>query len=89
MLILILVDVQLLQNVVFSFETALNGQNHSSSDSHYLIKKNLPPAKLSIPSPLNTISKTLMLLVRMMLKRAKQITTGQKLNSEMVPSQQP
>ena len=35
---LILINVQYLQNVVFSFENFLNSQNHSSSDSHQLIK---------------------------------------------------
>ena len=35
MLILILIDVQYIQNVVFSFEKSSNGQNHSSSDSHH------------------------------------------------------
>ena len=39
MLILILIDVQYLQNIVFSFEKGSNSQNHSSSDSHHLIKK--------------------------------------------------
>ena len=37
MLILILIDVQYLQNVVFSFEKGSNGQNHSSSGSHHHI----------------------------------------------------
>ena len=37
MLILILINVQYLQNVVFSFENGLNGQNHPSSDSYHLI----------------------------------------------------
>ena len=39
MLILILIDVQYSQNAVFSFEKFSNRQNHSSSDSHHLIKK--------------------------------------------------
>ena len=39
MLILILIDIQYLQNLIFSFEKGLNDQNHSSSDSHHLIKK--------------------------------------------------
>ena len=34
MLILILIDVQYLENVVFSFEKDWAGQNHSSSVSH-------------------------------------------------------
>ena len=38
MLILILIDVQYLRNVVFNFEKGSNGQNYSTSDSHYLIK---------------------------------------------------
>ena len=32
MLILVLIDVQYIQNVVFCFEKGSNGQNHSSSD---------------------------------------------------------
>ena len=39
MLISILIDVQYLQNIVFSFEGGSNGQNHSSSGSHHLVKK--------------------------------------------------
>ena len=39
MLILILVDVQYLHNVGFSFEKGSNGQNHSFSDSYRLIEK--------------------------------------------------
>ena len=39
MLILILIKVQYLQKVVFSFEKGSNGQNHSSSGSHHPIKK--------------------------------------------------
>ena len=39
MLILILINVQYLQKIVFSFEKGSNGQNHSSSGSHYPIKK--------------------------------------------------
>ena len=35
MLILVLIDIQYMQNVVFSFEKGSNGQNHSSSDSHH------------------------------------------------------
>ena len=41
MLILILIDVQYLQKVVFSFERSLDGQNHSTSGSHHLIKKSI------------------------------------------------
>ena len=48
MLILILMNVKYLQNVVFSFEKGLNGQNHSSSGSHHPIEKS-PPAKFLIP----------------------------------------
>ena len=39
MLVLILIDFQYSQNAVFSFEKYLNRQNHSSSDSHHLVKK--------------------------------------------------
>ena len=39
MLILILIDVQYLQNDVFSFEKDLIGQNYSSLDSDHPIKK--------------------------------------------------
>ena len=46
MLILILINVQYLQNVVFSFENGLNGQNLSSSDSYHLI---FPPAGGDFP----------------------------------------
>ena len=40
--VLILIDVQYLQNVVFSFEMGSNGQNQSLSDSHLWIKKSFP-----------------------------------------------
>ena len=53
MLILILINVQYLHNVVFSFEKSLSGQNHSFSDSQH------SPGKFPIPLPLNTIWKTL------------------------------
>ena len=59
MLILILIDVQYLQNAVFSFGKGLNGQNHSSSGFQHPINAP-PPAKF--PSPLNTIWKTLIKL---------------------------
>ena len=35
--ILILINAQYLQNVVFSFENGLNGQNYSLLDSYHLI----------------------------------------------------
>ena len=50
MLILILMDVQYLQNVVFSFEKGLNGPKHSPSDSHHPIQKLL---WLNFPFPCN------------------------------------
>ena len=70
--ILVLIGVQYLQNIVFSFEKGLNGQNHSLSDSHHLIWK-ISPSKISYsPSlagggggvadfslPLNVVWKTL------------------------------
>ena len=48
MLILISIDVQYLQNAVFSFDEGSNGQNHSSLSSRQLVEK-FPPAKLPIP----------------------------------------
>ena len=39
MLILILINVQYLQNVVFSFEKGLSGQNHALSDSRHPTEK--------------------------------------------------
>ena len=49
MLILILIDVQYLQKVVFSFEKGSNDQNHSSSGSHHPIK-NPPQQNFKLPS---------------------------------------
>ena len=43
MLILILTDVQYLQIVIFSFEKGSNGQNHSWSNSHQMIKNSPTP----------------------------------------------
>ena len=45
--ILILILVQYLQNVVFSFEKSLNGRNHSSTDSDHPVKIFPPPTKIS------------------------------------------
>ena len=42
LLILILLDVQYLQTVAFSFKKGSKGQDHSSSDSHHPIKTSLP-----------------------------------------------
>ena len=58
MLILILINVQYLQNVVFSFEKGSSGQNHSLSDSHQPVEKS---HQVNFPSllPLTTIWKTL------------------------------
>ena len=64
------IDVQYLQNVVFSIEIGLNGPNHSSTDFHHPMKKFQPSPKLSIsllslrrgkisPYPFNAIWKTL------------------------------
>ena len=64
MLILILIDVQYLQNVDFSFEKGSNGQSNSSSDIHHPLKES-PPANFPFPPvedfplPLNAIWKTL------------------------------
>ena len=52
MLIFILMDVQYLQNVVFTFEKGLNDQTHSLSGSHRMIKK--VPTQQSFSSPLHT-----------------------------------
>ena len=51
MLILILIDIQYLQNIGFSFGKKLNVQNHLS-DFHHLIK--------NFPLPHNAGSKTLL-----------------------------
>ena len=58
MSILILINVQYFQNVVFSFEKGLSGQNHSLSDSQHPIEK-FSPGKFHIPLCLNAIWKTL------------------------------
>ena len=50
MLILILIDVQFLLKVVFSFEEGSNIQNHSSSGSQHL-KTKFPSTKFSILPP--------------------------------------
>ena len=55
-LLFILINVQYLQNVVFSFEKGLSGQNHSLSDSHHLIEKS-PLANFPSPSPLTLFGK--------------------------------
>ena len=51
---LILIILQYLQNVVFSFEKDSSGQNHSLSDSHHSIEKS-PLANFPSLLPLNTI----------------------------------
>ena len=58
MLILILVNVQYLQNVVFSFEKGSSCQNHFVSDSHQPVEK-FPLVNFPSPPPLTTIWKTL------------------------------
>ena len=50
MLILILMDVQYLQNVVFTTGRGLNNQSHSLSGSHHMIKK-VPTQQSFIPPP--------------------------------------
>ena len=47
MLILILIDVQYLNNVVFSIKKGSHGWNHSLSDSHHPIKKSRTKISLS------------------------------------------
>ena len=66
MLILTLIDVQYLENVVFTFAKGSNGQIYSSSDSHHPTKKT--PVKFSIPPPLNAIWKTLDLSIKKCIK---------------------
>ena len=56
MRIFVLIDVQYIQNVVFSFEKGSNGQNHSSSDLHQPIP---PQQNFASSLPLKVISKTL------------------------------
>ena len=56
MLILVLIDVQYLQNVDFSFEEGPNGQNHSSSDTHHPIRS--PPIpKRYLENPARHVTK--------------------------------
>ena len=50
MLILILIDVQYLHNVVYSFEKLSNHQNHRLPDSHHWIK-NPPNPLLDLENP--------------------------------------
>ena len=52
----ILINVQYLQIVVFSFEKGLNGPKHSSSDSHQPIKQYPPLTKFIIPPSLLTVT---------------------------------
>ena len=60
MLILILIDVQYLENVVFSFEKDSNDQINSTSGSHNSITPT-PPSKIPpprFPSPLTLVMDT-------------------------------
>ena len=59
MLILILINDQYLQNVAFSFEKGVSGQNHSLSDCHHSIEKFPQKYPTSHPLLLSTIWKTL------------------------------
>ena len=49
MLILVLIDVQYSQKIIFSFEKGMIGQNNSLSGSHHPVKTS--PTKFLIPSP--------------------------------------
>ena len=49
MLVLILINYQYSQNVIFSFEKSSNGQNYSPSDSHPSDKKVLTQQNFSFP----------------------------------------
>ena len=53
MLILILINVQYLQIVVFSLKKGLNVQKQSSSDSHQSMKEPLSSQKIYHSSPYN------------------------------------
>ena len=55
MLSLILIHVQYLQNVVFSFGEGSNGQNYSSSDTHLLIKFFIYKISLTLKSVWKTL----------------------------------
>ena len=57
MLILILIYVQYLQNIVFSFEKGLSGQNHSLSDFSHPIEKS-PQANFLSSYPLTLFGKS-------------------------------
>ena len=54
MLIYILIDIQHLQNIIFSFEIGLIGESISSSDYHHSTRKS-PPAKFPISPYLLTL----------------------------------
>ena len=56
MLLLILINVQYLQNVIFSFEKGSNGQNHSLSDSDHP-KEECPKANFPSPYPITLFGK--------------------------------
>ena len=69
-LILILIDVQYLRNVVFSFEKGLIQQNHCSSVSHHPLTH--PPSNISYPPhPLLVSGKPRWLLVLHLLPPLK------------------
>ena len=59
MLNLILIDVQYLQKVVFSFEKGSNHQNHCSSGSHYPVKNSPSKISDSLPHSITASWKTL------------------------------
>ena len=63
MLILILVNVQYIQNVVFSFQKGTNGLNDSSLDSHHLSKK-IPQQNFLFPMGDSSPMQTLKALIR-------------------------
>ena len=53
MQVLILIDVQHLQNVVFGFQKGSNGQNYSPSCSNHSIKKISPNQNFPFPPTLS------------------------------------
>ena len=62
MLILVLIDIQYLQYVDFSFEEGSNGQNHSFSDTHHPIR-NVPIPKLYLENSVRHVIKGLIVYI--------------------------
>ena len=85
MLILILVDIQYLQSVVFGFKKGSDSQNHSRSDSH-LPDRKLSDSKISYPPPPPSTQryyKTLSNVVRSPIKPKKNKATKRAVRVEI------